>query len=383
MPLVFRTMDLDATLKKAGGLDDPRADVELLQFIYTSFPEIVENLVSRADFPLEEGNANNLWNHLAEYCFRASRAIPLDSGFFHLRTAAYTEWYKAMLRHEKGKSTRTIHKGMPLHQLGIFYLEAGNKVLSKKYLQLAHIEDIQEFISNKRPSHIGQAYRLLRSGLLVSQKELDSLKVTTEANSAEKYPETVLMEFLLDHTSDKNRVTEDSILALNTNYANDLLEEARGATSTTKGDTFNRLLSYLFSTVAGFEVIGENMTTKTGEHDYDILIRNLIAEDPVFEEFGKYIIAECKFVADQKAGIDVLTKLLYKIKYHDCKCGVLFSRKGVSFGEDFNLTIKKAFNRDSVIILNVEESAIEEVIKGEKTFLGVLLAAYERVRFEI
>lgn len=374
---------MDATLKRAGGLEDPRVDIELLQFIFTNFPEIIENLVNRTDFPIEEGNANNLWNHLAEYCFRASRAIPLDTGFFYLRTAAYTEWYKAMLRYEEGKNTRTIHKGMPLHQLGIFCLESGNKVLAKKYLQLAHIEDIQEFLLKNRPSYIGQAYRLLRSGLLVSQKELDSLKKTTEANSSEKYPEKVLMEFLLDRTNNKNRVTEDSILALNTNYTRDLLKDAKDVQSSSKGNTFTRLISYLFSTVAGFEVIGENMTTKAGEHDYDILIRNLVTEDPVFEEFGKYIVAECKFVADQKSGIDILTKLLYKIKYHDCKCGVLFSRKGVSFGEDFNLTIKKAFNRDSVIILNVEESAIEEVINGEKTFLGVLLTAYERVRFEI
>lgn len=109
----------------------------------------------------------------------------------------------------------------------------------------------------------------------------------------------------------------------------------------------------------------------------------MLVNDRVFEEFGRYIIAECKYIESKKLGIDELTKLLYKIKYHDCRCGVLFAKKDLAFGKDFNMTIKKVFNRDSIIILAVNETEIRQVINGEKTFLSVLLSAYERVRFEV
>ena len=356
---------MEEALVKAGGMQDPRVDMDLVTYIYEKFTEIVENLVVRTDFPLEESDPGNFWNHLSEYCYRASLFFP-EPGYKALRIIAYEEWYKAMLRHEKGKASRTIHKGMPLHQLGIFYFESGEKVLAKKYLQLAYIEDIQEFKVGNRPSHIGQAYRLLKSGLLVSAEELKALKKNTKFNQGEKYPEKIFLEFSLDRGIYKNRATEDKLLVINRDYALFLLDKARTLKRAADiGAAFTKLVSYLFSTVGGFAVVGQNIVTKTREHDYDILVRNLITNDPVYEEFGKYIVAECKFVESKKAGIDVLTKLLYKIKYHDCNCGVLFSRKGVAFGEKLNMTIKKAYNRDSVAILSVKESEIKEVIDGK------------------
>jgi len=142
------------------------------------------------------------------------------------------------------------------------------------------------------------------------------------------------------------------------------------------------LVSYLFSSVSGFEVIAENSLTNTREHDYDLLIRNLVTDDPVFLNFGNYIVAECKFVG-KSSGVAVLSKLLYKLRYHECRCGILFTRKGVSFGKQSNLTIKKAFNRDSILVLVLDESDLEAIIRREKTLIGVLLGAYHSVRFEL
>lgn len=383
MPLRFVTLNRNLSLDEAllrAGIEHTAGDKELREFIYLNFPEIIENLTSRTDFPVDEGSDNNLLSCLSHFCYRVST---FDPGFKYLRLIAYEEWYKTMLRHEKDKSSRTVHKGTPLHQLGLFYLESGDNVLAKKYFQLAHIEDVQEFIEGKRNSHKSQAYRILKAGLLVPEQELEKLRKKASTHKGEKYPERVLLDYLLDRTINKSRAVEDSTLVLNTNHMKSLLDEAiKADDSNIKGKKFTRLVSYLFSTVGGFEIVGENILTKPIEHDYDVLIRNLITKDPIFAEFGRYIVAECKFIT-KKAGIDELSKLLYKVRYHDCKCGVLFSKKGVSFGTNFNLTIKKAFNRDSTIILVIKQLDVENIIKERTTFLGVLLSAYERVKFQV
>ncbi len=348
-----------------------------MQPTYNQFPQIIENLKERSDFPLEEGNTSNLWNHLAEFCFRASL---IDPSFKELSTIAYEEWYEAMLRLESAKAKRTLHKGMPLHQLGV--LSLNNKDLAKRYFLLAFIEDTQEFLLGHRDSYIQPSYRTLNGQFRVSSVELEFLKATVEKFKEEKYPEKILMEFLLDKKAYHEIALPQPSLKLNTLYLQDLLNKAVNAkTSTERGNNFTRLVAYLFSTVGGFEVIAENSLTKTGEHDYDLLIRNLVTDNPVFLNFGDYIVAECKFV-EKSSGVDVLSHLLYKLRYHECKCGILFAKKGVSFGEA-NLTIKKAFNRDSTLILVIEESDLTAITKGEKTLLGVLLEAYHSVRFEV
>lgn len=374
-----RDLSLDEALIRAGSPASV-SDGELRQFIYHNFPEILDTLKTRTDFPVDEGSADNLLSCLCHFCYRTST---FDIGFKPLTILAYEEWYKAMLISEKHQDTRSIHKGMPLHQLGILYLEFRDRILAKKYFLLAHIEDIQEFLTGNRETHKSQAYRMLRSEFRVPDEELESLKDIV-GSGGDKYPERPLMAYLVDKDIYKNRASENSGLAINEEYAQFLLEKATTLKkASVKGKYFTRLVNYLFTTVGGFEVLGEDLITKTGENDYDLLIRNMISNDNVFEELGRYLISECKFIESRKAGINELTKLLYKIKYHDCKCGILFSRSGVSFGRDYNLTIKKAFNRDSIAILTINQSELEQVIKGRKTFLSVILSAYERVKFEV
>lgn len=367
----------DTFLNNLAGAVDKKQVVDNMSSTYSQFNDIVENLKTRTDFPLEEGNPSNLWNHLAEYCFRATF---MDPSFKELSAIAYEEWYEAMLRVEKNNPKRTLHKGMPLHQLGV--LSLNNRQLAKRYFLLAFIEDVQEFLLKKRDSYIQPAYRVLNGQYKVPQVELEALKNIVEKFKDEKYPEKVLMEFLLSKEIHHEESPPQPSLKLNTFYLQELLDKAKSGNENEKGKNFTRLVSYLFSSIGGFEVIAENSLTKTGEHDYDLLIRNLVVDNPVFLNFGDYIIAECKFV-DERSGIDVLAKLLYKLRTHECKCGILFSKKGTSFGPDYNLTIKKAFNRDSTLILVLDESDLEAIIKKGKTLIGALLDAYHSVRFEL
>ena len=90
----------DELITKAGASVSPQDITILLKNVYENFPQIIENLSSRNDFPLEEGNRENLWNHIAEYCYRASL---MDSTFIYLRLIAYEEWYKAMVKFDSEK----------------------------------------------------------------------------------------------------------------------------------------------------------------------------------------------------------------------------------------------------------------------------------------
>ncbi|MFH1407515.1 MAG: hypothetical protein ABIG91_00535 [Patescibacteria group bacterium] len=184
---------LDNFLKTLGGAVSQQEVIANIQPTYNQFPQIIENLKTRNDFPLDEGDASNMYNHLAEYCFRASL---IDPSFRELSIIAYEDWYEAMLKFENDKEKRTLHKGMPLHQLGNLSLH--DKWLARRYFLLALIEDIQEFLLCKRDSYICPAYRVLNGQYKVPSGELEALKTTVEKFKGEKYPEKILMEFLLD-----------------------------------------------------------------------------------------------------------------------------------------------------------------------------------------
>lgn len=275
----------DDFLRTLGVAVNQQAVIANMQSVYNQFPQIIENLRVRNDFPLDEGSVSNMYNHLAEYCFRASF---VDPSFRELSVIAYEDWYEAMLRFENDKEKRTLHKGMPLHQLGILSLH--NKELAKRYFLLAFIEDVQEFLLGKRGSYVQPAYRTLNGQYKVPLGELEALKITVEEFKEEKYPEKILMEFLLDKDIYHETGLLQPSLKLNTLYLQELLRNAKDTrTQDEKGNSFTRLVSYLFSSVGGFEVIAENSLTNTREHDYDLLIRNLVTDNPVFLNFGDYI----------------------------------------------------------------------------------------------
>jgi hypothetical protein len=138
----------DDFLRALGEAVSQQAVIDNLQSVYNQFTEIRESLKARNDFPLNEGDTSNMYNHLAEYCFRASFFAP---NFRELAILAYEDWYEAMLRSENDKEKRTLHKGMPLHQLGA--LSSQSQVLAKRYFLLASIEDVQEVLSGKRASY--------------------------------------------------------------------------------------------------------------------------------------------------------------------------------------------------------------------------------------
>ena len=176
-------ISFDEFLKTLGGAVSQQEVIANIQSTYNRFPQIIENLKARNDFPLDEGNTFNMYNHLAEYCFRASF---IDPSFRELSIIAYEDWYMAMLKFENDKEKRTLHKGMPLHQLGNLSLH--DKELAKRYFLLALIEDVQEFLLGKRNSFICPAYRVLNGQYKVPSGELAALKATVEKFKGEKYP---------------------------------------------------------------------------------------------------------------------------------------------------------------------------------------------------
>lgn len=345
---------------------------------FINFPNLIEHLKGRNDINLSEINPNNPhynpWQRLAEYCFYR--------GLYDLAKIIYSEWYNKMVKKEADSTERTIHKGTPLHQLGLISQIQGRRKLAKRYFLLALVEDIfRDPVSYKN----NQAYRVLRSSFRISDNEINEIKKIAEELSDKRYPEKAILEYNLNYNV-KNRIrdTEREIFEINSHFASQLMKEIeeQNKSSVDKGTMFENLMVYLLSSVDGFEVAYIRKWTMGKEHDYDLIIRNLINNDPVFMEFGKYILVECKYW-NKPVGVNDIHHFISKIRNHDCHCGILVAKEGISHTKEENLSILKAYHRDGIVVIVITKNDIENVIKGDINLITLLLSEYEKIKFDM
>lgn len=330
-----------------------------------------------------DGRIVGLWNEVG--FILAQKIDPTKSEIF------YQKLYSLLLGYQQNRNLR-IKKGTPLHQLGwLHYYYIKDFAKSKRYTLLAYIEDI---ISQHSEPDIDAkalpAFNFLRNVFLVTDETLDkifsimnNLLESNTDSTLERYPESFLSSITADESSGVRSSDQPSSNSyLNDNYANYLLNNVRSArTNIEKKESLESLSKYLLSTVTGFEV-RNNLTGPDTE--IDLMIRNFDNKD-LAEEFGKYIIVECK---NWSIAIDakVLRDFIGKIKSSSCKAGILFSRNGIT-GRNGNCgasrSIVKAFQRDDITIVIINLLDLQEVVDGEVDLNSLLLQKYEQVRFDL
>lgn len=75
-----------------------------------------------------------------------------------------------------------------------------------------------------------------------------------------------------------------------------------------------------------------------------------------------------------------------KLIFHDMKTGIIFSNKPISGwqsdkGEQYGKLVQaKLFNRNGLVIFNIESGDVEKILKG-KNLVEMLIDKYEEVRF--
>jgi hypothetical protein len=153
----------------------------------------------------------------------------------------------------------------------------------------------------------------------------------------------------------------------------------------TKGSSLELFSTYLFFTEPNFLVISN---IKTIDSQIDLLLRNLNVSDPIFLEFGTYILVECKNW-EEKVGTPTIKKFIGDLRYASSKCGILLTKEGVTdkgnqVDEEGNAlyTIRKEYHKDGIVIMYFTENDIENIIEGKTNLFSILIRKYEEIRFD-
>ena len=350
-----------------------------IQQIYNNLSSIIftlkENIGKNKTLRFNNDGTNEEWERLGSIVISPG----VDS---KISEQVFLNWYETILDYQEENPRGRVHKGLPLHNLGWSYWKRGKYNLGKKYIQLALIEDI---LSHSTTWKDNQAYRFLSNLYGIPVIELDffaSIVESKRRTPGRFYPESILLEFLLQKDSDITRDFERDIFHVNLQYVKKLLDKVNSGQKNS-WKYLEILSAYLLSNIDGFEVVGKNLGT--ADYEIDVLIKNSITEDPTFASFGKYILVECK---NWKNPVNVtqVNHFLSKIRFHYASCGILISRKGVSGrtakrARNAELTILKAFHQDNIILMILTLDDLKKVSEGQN-LASILIREYERIKFD-
>lgn len=323
----------------------------------------------------------DLWNALA------SRF--LASGDIHLAELVYSSWLRRFYELQ-ADSRRRLHKGGPLHQLGVIFLVRDQEDTARRLFLLAFIEDM---LSDPARMTEYPSYNVLRHVLQVPEQTLVTIRRDVERRIAGKqlalHPEEVLVEHTLETVSRQYRPWERGSPIINPLYASELFSGvAEAAIPKDKGDALEKLVAYLVETAEGLELAGAKV--KTHEYEFDLLVRNLVLDDPIFEELGAYILVECKNW-EEKVEVGTISHFVEKLRSTKCRTGILVARHGVT-GEQLDkdrsrveaarLSILKAHYQDNVVIIVLDESDLRRLTAAEVSLRSVIMQGYENIRFD-
>lgn len=312
-----------------------------------------------------------------------------QQGHLTLAEDFYKTLYRNLLSLQDATGNR-LHKGASLHQIGwVNLFLTGRAKRAKKYFQLAMIEDVID----DQPSYAFRpAFIVLSNEYQIPESELDALanNVTSrlEEGVSPLFPEKFLLSFTLDEGIAKVRDSDRELFDINHIFAKASFELARkeNTSSTEKGKALEELIAYLFSSISGFEVRSD---VRTRDAQHDLIIRNTIQEDPIFQEFGRYILVECKNW-ENPVGVKEVRDFISKIRFAYCTSGIMVAKNGVTGSSDdrekdkrdAELVILKEFHQDNIVVIVLDGEDLEHIVSGRTNLLTVLLNAYEGVKLD-
>lgn len=149
-----------------------------------------------------------------------------------------------------------------------------------------------------------------------------------------------------------------------------------------KGNFLEDFSEALFNSLNGFTVRYKRAKAKKSriepEHDYDLIIQN---SSKLFEEFGNYILVECKDWADP-VGYPEIAKFLHKLHSRKCTTGFIIATGGVIY-DDFNPTLKRTFDQDGISVLVLDKNDLLKVVNNSLNLATLLRKKYEGIRFSL
>jgi len=316
----------------------------------------------------------------------------LNNQFSTQALYVFKEYYSTILSLQE-KNNRRTHKGAQLYFIALIYSLLRDFEKSRKYFLLDFVEDvITEYEDRKKEIKIIQdvyttpCYNRILELNFYRDSELRQLYDFTikylQSNEIPFHPEEIILKWNIDQLRNKDfiatRGIEDVSFDINLRYYNKLLEQIEHDPS---GKNFELLAIYLFSCIEQFEVLPQRGTES---YHFDLLIRNLSTTHPSIKVFGEYIGVECKNIK-KTVSVGQINHFIQKLRFHDLKCGIIFTIEGLS-GQSFKkLKYAKAiqiktFNRDNIVVFDLSKDDLRRIAKGYN-LLSILLKKYEDIRF--
>ncbi len=148
---------------------------------------------------------------------------------------------------------------------------------------------------------------------------------------------------------------------------------------------WEQFAAFLLSSIEGFEPI-TNLKAGDGSYEFDTIIRNCAKRELFISSFGDYIGVECKYFQKKKVDVEALNHFAAKLNFHNMKTGIILSKTPISGwsnnkGEQYGKLVQtKIFNRNEIIIFDINSKDIEDRILKGMNLIEMLIEKYEKVR---
>jgi hypothetical protein len=333
-----------------------------------------------------ENPDGSLWNFTWNYLY-------FDARLYHEALTVAQSFLDTYYSLQEETPRERIHKGTPLQYLGIAYFSLNQLEQSRKFHIFAFIEDVLRTFESQEQNQsmvepvqtiMTPATIVLKTRFRTTDIELKNLQDfvwETARTEVPFYPEEVYSKFVIESERRSDivaRSMEERLYKTNLHYLRLLKEKAYKDPT---GKALELFAFYLFSCVDGFETV---LRKKTSSFHFDVIVRNLIKEHILLQNLGEYIGIECKNIKTN-VSVGELDHFIHKLRLHNMKCGIVFTRKGISgtgYGRNYGkLIVDKTFQRDGVIIFAITRSDMKKLCEGYN-LLALMLRKYEDTRFK-
>jgi hypothetical protein len=317
----------------------------------------------------------------------------LQKGLRHLAVDVALAWYdRAAELQEFGKR---FHKGAPAYVSAIRLLDLGDFQRAFWFCTLAFIEDVlsddQEHIpASAATQTLRVHFRQTDPALLAIASK--AIEVKNTQPDLWVYPETTAVHLAREQKLFPPAKASGTDISINRQFLKRLIADLRKGGTDVKKRALEFLASYLAITLPGASVKPNVKAFAHGsayEHEVDLVVTQYATfPSYLLEALGRHFLIECKNW-EKCVGVSELNHFVAKMRFHRCKCGVIFSMKGLSGDEARDagglrfarLTQLRWYHQDECTVIVIDEAELNRISEGSMTFSQVLLRGFESVKF--
>lgn len=364
-----------------------------IQIVWNEVKDIIQCLEEITNKGLQDDPFKNLNDTL----FRQfSLALGERIGDKQLGISSFKRYYERCLELELENNGR-IHKGDTLYFLGKFHYELRKFDEAFYYWILAFLDDIlSEFyktVNVRSEVCIPESLRTPVCGTLQLYFDIPIINLQNLKNNSwkvlENETDTIfdpeILKFKLRNAGRQTpRLVDYQSYHPHISYLKSIYDKAKRSSDPRLWEQF---AAFLLSSIDGFEPI-TNLRAGVGSYEFDTIIRNCTRNEVFVSSLGDYIGVECKYLKKRKVDVEALNHFASKLKYHDMRCGIIFSKTPISgYGDDKGerygkLVQAKIFNRNNIVIFDISENDVKRILKGTN-LIELIIEKYEIVRLAL